>query len=39
MANLEEGNPYEASMIEHIELVRNTEDVTQLDRLRPMDVE
>ncbi|MEM7185226.1 MAG: phospholipid carrier-dependent glycosyltransferase [Bacteroidota bacterium] len=39
MANLEENYPYELSMIEHIQLVKNTEDVTQLDRLRPMDVE
>jgi len=39
MDNLEEGDPYEKSMLDHLDLVKNTEDVTKLERLRPMDVE
>lgn len=39
MDNLEEGDPYEKSMLEHIDLVKKSEDVKTLERLRPMDVE
>jgi len=39
MDNLEEGDPYEKSMLDHIDQVEKSEDVTKLERLRPMDVE
>ncbi len=39
MDNLEEGDPYEKSMLGHIDRVKSSEDVTKLERLRPMDVE
>jgi hypothetical protein len=39
MDNLEEGDPYQKSMLEHIDLVKKSEDVKTLERLRPMDVE
>lgn len=39
MANLEEDDPYEKSMVDHIDRVRSSEDVTKMERLRPMDVE
>jgi hypothetical protein len=39
MDNLEEGDPYEKSMVDHINRVKRSADVTKLERLRPMDVE
>lgn len=37
--NLDADEPYINFMKDHMELVESTEDVTQLERLRPMDVE
>ena len=37
--NLEEGDPYEKSMLNHMARVKESEDVMKMDRLRPMDVE
>ena len=39
MDNLEEDDPYEKSMLEYIDRVKRSGDVTTLERLRPMDVE
>ena len=37
--NLEKGDPYEQSMLDHIAKVENSDDVTQMESLRPMNVE